>query len=612
MKILRGRDKKFESLGEKIAKPVLTITIGVLLVCQIGSFAIACQWIRRRNMEIVDSQLKYVEYSVREKTMDIQRMLFGIQVNDTFVQALSRLVFNEDENPVYAQSQISSVLAVSKGTMPLVSNIYICSPDLLVTDMTTLCDGTKNYKKSRAYELYENSPDSIFFGTAGTDDIFITKRNMIPVGYRYQMAGYGEPIAIIANIDQERLNGFLRHDIGGQGLIGLVDEDGRLIAWNQKPEEENGREAIAEQLIHKTMECQEGEQKIFREGVYIVGSRPISGTPWRVIYITSEQKELQVLWGMGFFYVLVSGAAVWVMISFVRKKILGLMRPLKELAAAMSDLEDWKEEPDLSYRGNDEIRILFDSFTHMIQNTRHYILCLEEEKQRVKAEQVQKRKAEFKALQAQIQPHFLYNTLESIHWKAEEAQVWEISEMVQALATFFRINLSRGREMILLRDEIAHVESYLRIQKIRYGEQLEYTITAADEVLQTVLPKLILQPLVENSIYHGIREKDGKGLIRITAERAGSDTVLLRVEDDGRGIPPEQLRHLQDRLVSGENVHQEGYGIFNVNQRIQLNYGSQFGLTVQSEENVQTVVEIRIPSVTENGVADYVQDLGGR
>ena len=223
---------------------------------------------------------------------------------------------------------------------------------------------------------------------------------------------------------------------------------------------------------------------------------------------------------------------------------------------------------------------MFDSFNQMLRNTSHYIRQLEEEKQRVKTEQSQKRKAEFKAMQAQIQPHFLYNTLESIHWKAEEAQAQEISDMVQALATFFRINLSRGKELISLRDEIAHVESYLRIQQIRYGNQLEYEIQVQEEILDSVLPKLILQPLVENSIYHGIREKEGEGMIGITGRKAENGDILLCVEDNGVGILPEQLKNLQEKLVSGEKVHQEGYGIFNVNQRIQLNYGVPYGLSI--------------------------------
>ena len=107
-------------------------------MCQLGSFAITCRWIRSRNAQIVENQLNYMEASVQEKTMDIQRMLFGIQVNDTFDQALRRLVFNGEENPVYAESEISRILSVNKGTMPLVSNLYVCSPDFLVADMTTL------------------------------------------------------------------------------------------------------------------------------------------------------------------------------------------------------------------------------------------------------------------------------------------------------------------------------------------------------------------------------------------------------------------------------------------------------------------------------------------
>lgn len=603
MKFLHSRAKEFESLGEKISKPVLAVAIGVLLVCQIGSFAVTCRWIRSRNARIVENQLDYAEASVREKSMDVQRMLFGIQVNDAFDQALRRLVFDIDENPVYAESEISRILSVNKATMPLVSNLYVCSPDFLVADMTTLRNYGKDYRESQAYHLYENAESAVFFGTAAEDDIFLTGRRIIPVGYRFRVVGYHSPIAIVANLDQERMNEYLREEIGENGLISLTDGNGQLIAWNQKPEQERGREKAVERL---TGQSDSGEQEIIRIGPYIAGRRSAGAAPWNVIFITSEQKELQALLGIGAIYTICSAAAIVVMVSFVRKKVRRLIQPLRELAGKMSNLGDWKEEQCLSYQGNDEIRVLFDSFNQMLGNTRHYICQLEEEKQRVKTEQTQKRKAEFKALQAQIQPHFLYNTLESIHWKAEEAQVQEISDMVQALATFFRINLSRGKELIPLRDEIAHVESYLRIQQIRYGDQLEYEIQTQEEILDSVLPKLILQPLVENSIYHGIREKDGKGLIRINGRRTESGDVLLEVEDDGIGISPEQLKNLQEKLVSGEKVHQEGYGIFNVNQRIQLNYGSQYGLSIWSQAGQGTKVEIRLPYTSEEEVEGNV------
>ena len=605
MKFLHSRRKEFESLGEKISKPVLAVAIGVLLVCQLGSFAITCRWIRSRNAQIVENQLNYMEASVQEKTMDIQRMLFGIQVNDTFDQALRRLVFNGEENPVYAESEISRILSVNKGTMPLVSNLYVCSPDFLVADMTTLRNYEKDYRQSQAYRLYEGAESAVFFGTARADDIFLTSREVIPVGYRFRLGGYSSPIAIVANLDQERLNEYLREEIGDSGMVGLADGNGQLIAWNQKPDGEREREKAVSQLAGQS-DLEAKTQGIVRIGPYIAGFRSVGATPWRVLYITSEQRELQVLLGIGVIYTVCSAAAIVVMVSFVRRKVRCLTGPLRELAGKMSNLETWEEEECLSYQDNDEIRVLFDSFNQMLRNTSHYIRQLEEEKQRVKTEQSQKRKAEFKALQAQIQPHFLYNTLESIHWKAEEAQAQEISDMVQALATFFRINLSRGKELISLRDEIAHVESYLRIQQIRYGNQLEYEIQVQEEILDSVLPKLILQPLVENSIYHGIREKEGEGMIGITGRKAENGDVLLCVEDNGVGILPEQLKNLQEKLVSGEKVHQEGYGIFNVNQRIQLNYGVPYGLSIWSQAGKGTKVEIRMPYTPEEEVESNV------
>ena len=230
---------------------------------------------------------------------------------------------------------------------------------------------------------------------------------------------------------------------------------------------------------------------------------------------------------------------------------------------------------------------------------------LQEQMEEIRRNEREKQKMEKKLLQSQINPHFLYNTLDSIRWKAERAGAQDISRMTTALATLFRIGLSRGREIISVEQEAQHVGSYLQIQKLRYGGKLSYTVELSPDILQLYTVKLILQPLVENAIYHGIKESEAPGLIAISGRRSGS-VMELRVTDNGPGIPPERLAMLQADLARGLSVSGEGYGIFNVNERIRLYFGAEYGLMLESEYGRGTVAAVRLPCITQDEVEQYV------
>ena len=218
-----------------------------------------------------------------------------------------------------------------------------------------------------------------------------------------------------------------------------------------------------------------------------------------------------------------------------------------------------------------------------------------------------KRRAELQALQAQINPHFLYNTMDSIRWKAEKAGAQDIVQMTTSLATLFRISLSRGQEIITIEQEARHILSYLQIQAQRYGDKLRYFFDIPPEAFPLYTVKLVLQPLVENAIYHRIKESDGSGEINISISVA-EDLVTMRVTDNGRGIPEDRLKMLQEGLARGIRVNSDGYGIFNVNERLRLHFGPQYGLTLESQWGAGTTATITMPRITAKEVSNYVQD----
>jgi two-component system sensor histidine kinase YesM len=204
-------------------------------------------------------------------------------------------------------------------------------------------------------------------------------------------------------------------------------------------------------------------------------------------------------------------------------------------------------------------------------------------------------KAEMKVLQAQIAPHFLYNTLDTIVSLAEDGQNEGVSTMTIALSNFFRLSLSKGRDWVTLQEEKSHVESYLAIQKMRYGAILEYEIDIAAEILGKSMLKILLQPLVENAIYHGIKKTRRPGLVKLSGEAQG-DRLVLTVEDDGLGMKREELEGLRDNL-SRNDAHYPGagFGLYNVCKRIRLYYEIDDGLTIESEYNKGFRVILRLP-----------------
>lgn len=234
-----------------------------------------------------------------------------------------------------------------------------------------------------------------------------------------------------------------------------------------------------------------------------------------------------------------------------------------------------------------EVQLLSDGIENMVGHLKRLIdRNTEQEKQR--------RRTELALLQAQINPHFLYNTLDTIIWLIESGEIGEAVKMVSSLSNYFRFSLSRGQNVITLEEEQQHIKSYLEIQQMRYRDLMEYEIDIPDELKGYILPKLTLQPLVENALYHGIKIRRRKGLIRVSG-RVEGDHLILEVADDGSGMPQERLDELRASLIDGRK---EGFGLRTVHQRIQILFGAEYGLTLESTPDVGTKIFVKIPMKT--------------
>jgi two-component system, sensor histidine kinase YesM len=259
---------------------------------------------------------------------------------------------------------------------------------------------------------------------------------------------------------------------------------------------------------------------------------------------------------------------------------------LKTMASkiAQGDLSIRVEKPEIS-----ELDELTDSLNSMAGKLGELI------EQNVQKQQ-NLQKAEMRALQAQIAPHFLYNTLDTILALAEDGQNANVVATTLALSSFFRLSLNNGRDWVSVAEEKSHVESYLAIQKMRYGAILEYEIDFAEGILREYMVKILLQPLVENAIYHGIKKTRRPGSIRLKGERRDGFLVFT-VEDDGLGMREEELGKLRESLVRYDvSSPEKGFGLYNVFKRIQLYYEIDDGLTIESEYDKGSKVTLRLPA----------------
>ena len=243
--------------------------------------------------------------------------------------------------------------------------------------------------------------------------------------------------------------------------------------------------------------------------------------------------------------------------------------------------------------GNDEISQLYDYLNTMIHDIQKLLSEVYREKLHAEQLKTSQKDAELKMLTSQINPHFLYNTLETIRMKARVNKQYEIEELVKMLGKILRSSIQAGEKEVEVKSEVELVEYYLKIQQYRFGDRISYSIAVEYGLENKRILPLILQPIVENSIIHGLEGKEENGLIAI-AVRKESEIMVISVTDNGSGIEEEKLETIQKELKS-RRFKGEHIGIGNVNQRVKLKYGDEYGVTIKSEVGVETVVEIRLP-----------------
>lgn len=406
--------------------------------------------------------------------------------------------------------------------------------------------GTKKFEEGKQYEILSDVGERLYDLIASTEG---TK---------------SQQLLVVASRSMETLTSYVDRLRLQERFRSPVSENEKIL------EEIRGVSALVSDLLQDfiVLEIQSAERTNER----------IKATVWVLVL-------LQTLTVLG-----VTAFAVFAQRSVTRS----INRPIKELETlsmriASGDLDARAESPRVA-----ELDNLTENLNRMAEKLRALI----EENIR---EQRNLQKSEMKALQAQITPHFLYNTLDSIIWLAEGQRYDSVIDVTRAFSNFFRVSLSRGREWITVEEEVSHVRSYLTIQKIRYSDILDYEIDLDERVRGYAVLKLLLQPLVENALYHGIKNRRGRGKLVVRAWKDG-ESVRFSVSDNGIGIPPDRLADILAQIGADADPGAKGdvYGLYNVNKRLRLYYGGDTRLAIESVPGEGTVVSFSVPEVVQN------------
>ncbi|GFZ75632.1 histidine kinase [Paenibacillus marchantiophytorum] len=399
---------------------------------------------------------------------------------------------------------------------------------------------------------------------------------------------------IIIDVDDSIVKQFCDNVIiGKSGFFYVADNKGNAIflpsktAHNTKWIQNKTISSIIENKNKEYVDSSEGKPE------FIVTS-PSMSTGWNIVGVVPLQEiveEANSIRQLIIISVMLSIIFAITLHFFVSNR---LTRPVRILKNKMQLAASGFLEAKVVLAGTDEISDLGNSFNIMLGKIRMLLDQSINEQQEIK-------KSELRALQAQINPHFLYNTLDSILWLAQSEKKEQVVQMVMALSKLFRISLSKGKDSITFEKEIEHLQSYLTIQQMRYRDILDYEIAIDSSLYSLLILKMTLQPIVENALYHGLKNKRGKGLIRITARIEDEDNFLIVIEDNGKGISEDRLGQLRKDLLEPHtpketgNEVSGGFGLHNVHRRICLYYGESYGVQVDSIESEGTIVSIRIP-----------------
>lgn len=582
----------------------------------------------KKNGFFQNMSIRYTIYIYFTVSALVAIMLIGVSLYGRLSSQLTATI--QEENQAMISQVNRSVDSYLRTIMKLSDSLYYgvvknadLSAEPVTNEFTLLYDNNKDYISniallSKEGELLEAVPaarlktgfdvtgeewfnntlkrtDNLHFSTPHVQYIFDTNENQyrwvitLSRAVEITQGTSTDQGVLLLDISYGSLQQLLDNiNLGNGGYLYMISSGGDLIYHPQMQLIDAGQ---VEENIDVAASYRDGNyREVYQGGKRDITVKSVGYTGWKIIGVTPEKgfslnnlkTKLFMVFIIAFFlFILV------VINAYISSRI---TTPIQELEKSVNALEAGELDTEVYMGGSYEIRHLGRSIGDMARR----IQVLMED---IVAEHESKRKSEFDTLQSQINPHFLYNTLDIIVWMIENEQKNEAVKVVTALARFFRISLSKGKSIIPVRDELEHVRNYLMIQQMRFKNKFSYKIDSEPDTMNLASLKLMLQPLVENAIYHGMEFMDGDGEIEVHAYLENGD-LWFTVRDNGLGMTKEQVDSLLTENAHVSSRRGSGIGVKNVNERIRLYFGEHYGLTIESEPDEGTTIRIHLPAVS--------------
>ena len=583
--------KKFKSIQSVIFAVLSVLLLGAVIIITVISLSytrqsvfenssLYTQTIIQQMNQNIDSYIDYMENTsyLVSSNEDVQKYLFG----DTADPEARDRILSQFETILDSRSDILNLGIIAENGRMLINNgQHLTNQDLDI----------------HSQEWYTNAlegRESVYLTSSHVQHIISGERPWVITlsrGIRNKEMGTGQEKEGVFFIDlnYSAISELCDQSmVGNQGYAFIVDADGNIVYHPQQQQLYNELQTENIDLVMNAGSDIVTWGDGINKKMYSISRSEKTG--WTVVDCVRVEELLRRSNEAQSIYVLVAMGLMAVALFFSRFVAKSITLPIQRLCDSMERVQEGDfSVSDIVVDSENEIGSLTKSFNVMTQRI-HELMA-----QNIR-EQEAKRKSELKALQSQINPHFLYNTLDSIIWMAEGKKNEEVVLMTASLARLLRQSISNEDELVSIGQEIEYARGYLTIQKMRYKDKLEFWIEVEPSILNIRLIKLVLQPVIENAIYHGLKYKESRGLLLVKGFMKNGNAVL-QVIDDGVGMDQETLDHIYERHKV--DYHSNGVGIYNVQKRLQLYYGNEYGIVYESKPGEGTTATITIPGQQE-------------
>lgn len=579
------------------------VTIAVIPTFLLGliTYSTFSRIINDKVQIYVEQMIIKVKENIEYYFRDLQSLAYMISVNNDLLTALREETFLDKWKEINYENKLKHFLASLTSTRAEVRGIYVISEDkrrIYTSGPPILISYLQDYDW---YQGILNSDDHIYITDIHEDDyagaLYANTSKVVTYAQRITDLDGRKLGWILIDLNYSFVTKMLeKMDLWEQGQITVLDSKGKLIFGDQaaaaKYQESNFRQLYLRDWGSQLQKIQGKTELVVYQAVSFCG--------WKIIFSIDYdilQKENTTIRNVILVLsIILLGGAIYLSVHFSRK----VSNPVQILCNSMKEVEEGNLEVSIRIRSMKEFNRLAASFNRMVEQIRNLMDNIYEVQQK-------KRQAELNALQAQINPHFLYNTLDSLRWLAKLHNIEEIAKIISALESLLRASISKTNDLIPIGEEIENVRNYLAIQSFRYGNNFSVTYMIDPAVTSYLTPRLILQPIVENAIYHGVGNIVGGEIeIGVHSDSAG---IIFEVLDNGPGIAPEKLK----AITEGKNKNKDrfsGFGLMNVEERIRLYFDQDYEFAINNRDPRGTRVLIRIPRIRkfkERSVANWVK-----